>query len=56
MTSTSGAPNPIPARPEKTIALVDWFGWTVARPTIPAVKRRNPTNNGDRIVLSFVLA
>jgi len=56
ITSTSGPPNPSPATPPKTIALVELLGWIVARPTMPAVNSRNPTNIGDRIDLNFVLA
>ena len=51
-----GAPKPIPARPAKTTALVESLGWTVARPTMPAVKMRKPANKGSRIVRNLVLA
>lgn len=56
MMRASGAPNPRPTKPEKTIALAELLGWIVARPTSPLVKIRNPTINGARIDFNFVLA
>jgi hypothetical protein len=56
MMSASGAPKPTPNRPAKMIALVESPGCVVARPTVPPVRIRNPTNNGARIDFNFVLA
>jgi hypothetical protein len=56
MMRASGAPNPSPTKPEKTIVLVESPGWVRASPTSPPVMIRNPTHKGPRIVFSFVLA
>jgi hypothetical protein len=50
-----GAPNPIPARPDKMMALVESSGWIVAKPAIPAVKIKKPAKRGSLIVLKWVL-
>jgi hypothetical protein len=56
MIKISGAPKPMPARPAKTMAEVLSESSIVESPIMPPVKIRNPANNGNRIVLNFVLA